>query len=86
MAPDLVCRWYHGQTEISPSLHPEYQLVGRRLVIKSFSDRLKGRYTCKAVNGFGSASYSFLLSVGGEMVVEDGERVPVWRVVSSVSV
>ena len=32
-------------------------------MIKSFSGRQEGSYTCKAVNGFGSVSYSFLLSV-----------------------
>ena len=34
-------RWYHGQTEISDTFQPDYQLQGRRLLIRSFSARLK---------------------------------------------
>ena len=56
-------RWYHNQWEITLPASPPYQLAGRRLSISSLRPQLAGNYTCKAVNGFGTASYSFLVSV-----------------------
>ena len=67
-------RWYHQNTEITQPASQPYHLHGRRLSLKSLSPRLAGNYTCKGVNGFGSASYSFLVSVQTDREVEAGGR------------
>ena len=67
-------RWYHHHTEITQPASPSYHLQGRRLSIKSLSPELAGNYTCKGVNGFGTASYSFLVSVKTAGQMEAGGR------------
>ena len=75
-------RWYHHHTEITqPASQPSYHLHGRRLSIKSVSPRLAGNYTCKGVNGFGTASYSFLITLNTPGDLEAGAgRECWWRV------
>ena len=68
-------RWYHHQSEITqPASQPSYHLHGRRLTLRSLSARLAGNYTCRGVNGFGTASYSFLVSLQTPGLVEAGDR------------
>ena len=67
-------RWYHQHTEITQPASQPYHLHGRRLSIKSLSPRVAGNYTCKGVNGFGTDSYSFLVSVQTVRELEAGEK------------
>ena len=67
-------RWYHQHTEITQPASQPYHLQGRRLSLSSLSPRLAGNYTCKGVNGFGSASYSFLVRLKTAREVEDAGR------------
>ena len=63
----LTSRWYKGDREISRSMDDEFKVVGhssRKLIIKNFAHDLQGNYSCKGVNGFGNAVFSFLLHHG----------------------
>ena len=73
---DLIqFRWYRDETELTlaESYSNHYKLVGqnrRKLVIKDFGPECEGKYLCKGVNGFGSASYHYMLSLE-EVKVKD---------------
>jgi len=63
----IFYRWYRGDREISRSLDDQFKVVGhssKKLIIKNFSHHLQGNYSCKGVNGFGNAVFSFLLHHG----------------------
>ena len=73
-------RWYRDDQELTLTDSygsTRYKLVGlnqRKLVIKGFGVNSIGKYTCKGVNGFGSASYHFMLSLNENKVKDvDGE-------------
>ena len=76
-------RWYKDDKELTltDSYSSPYKLVGqnqRKLVIKDFGVSAVGKYTCKGVNGFGSASYHFMLSLNENKDV-DGKNKLNWN-------